>query len=123
MIEVLELASRLTNHPAYEAAVKAMRLHRLDRGGLRRALHDLQRRHGHIEPHDYAQPIVLYMTELDYSYRQAIEHVVASMGIPGHSFSDAVEKVRKAYPKGDLRKKQREQELYLEELHQGRLRK
>jgi hypothetical protein len=123
IMDALNLAFALTNHPAYEAARKAMRLHRLDRGGLRRAFLKLQRRHGHdqvpclygrlyeLDVHDSVQE---YMDEFGYKLRQAIEHIVADVGMPGTSFADAVDKARKDYAKREIHDAERQQ--YLEEL-------
>lgn len=126
VMEVLALASALTNHPAYDAARKAMRLHRLDGGGLRRAFHELQRRHGHNQilnlgssdtvdgrPYDTVQR---YKDEFGYkSDIQAIRHIVADTGTPGQSFANAVESARKAYARRERDEAERQQ--YLEELH------
>ena len=133
VMEVLALASALTNDPAYTAAQKAMRLHRLDKGGLRRAFQDLLLRHGHDQVPDLGSPdtvdghpddvVQQYMGEFGYEFRQAVEHVVANIGMPGTSFADAVDRVRKAYPTRDqkafAKREQREADRrqYLEELH------
>jgi hypothetical protein len=100
VMEVLDLAFALTNHPAYEAARQAMRLHRLDAGGLRRAFLNLQRRHHDDSPvRCAADSVDWYMDEFGYKFRRAVEQVVASDGVPGTCFDDAVDKVRKAYAK------------------------
>jgi hypothetical protein len=121
VMEVLDLAFALTNHPAYEAAREAMRLHRLNKGGVRRAFLNLLRRHH--EPPEYScvlsvepepDSVTWYMEEYGFKLRKAVEYVVASEGIPGASFDDAVEKVRKAYAKHE--KHAAEQQRYLSEL-------
>jgi hypothetical protein len=122
VMEMLKLATMLTNDPAYESAQKAMIRHRLNKGGLKRAFLKLLDRHH--EPPEYAcvsstEPwpdvVTQYMEERGYGLRKAVEHAVADLGIPGTSFADAVDKVRKAY----ARRKQHEVERqrYLEELH------
>jgi hypothetical protein len=99
VMEVLGLALALTNHPAYDAARKAMHLHRLDTGGLKRAFRKLQRRHNPLPEDSCADCVTWYIDEFGYGLRRAVEHVVADLGIPGTSFADAVDKVRKAYRK------------------------
>jgi hypothetical protein len=119
VVEVLTLAFALTNDPAYEAARKAMKLHRLDKGGLRSAFVKLQRLHGHdqvpslygLDVHDTVRE---YMDEFGYESLQAIDHIVADVGMPGTSFANAVEKARKAYAKREVYEAERQQ--YLEEL-------
>jgi hypothetical protein len=104
VMEVLALAFALTNDPAYETAMEAMKLHKLDNGGLRQPFKNLQRRHGHDqvptlyapEVHDTVQE---YMDEFGYEFRQAIDHIVADFGMPGASFKSAVDEARKAYAK------------------------
>jgi hypothetical protein len=116
VMEVLDLAFVLTNHPAYEAARKALRLHRLDAGGLRRAFLNLQRRHHNDSPvRCAADAIDWYMDEFGYKFRRAVEQVVANEGVPGTCFDDAVEKVRKAYARREQHEAERQQ--YLEELN------
>jgi hypothetical protein len=125
VMEVLALAFALTNDAAYEADREAMRLHRLDKGGLRRAFGNLQKRHGHDQAPDfYYSPDIVdgqqynivqqYMDEFGFKSRRAIEHVVADLGMQGTSFADAVDKARKAYEKREVHEAERQQ--YLEEL-------
>jgi hypothetical protein len=115
VMEILELALALTNHPAYEAAREAMILHRLHSGGLRRAFQKLQRRHHEPPEFSCADSVSWYMEEAEYGLRRAVEHVVADLGIPASSFAGAVEKVRKAYAIREQYKAERRR--YLEELH------
>jgi hypothetical protein len=111
--EILGIALMLTNDPAYAAARKAMIRHRIDTGGLKRGLLNLHRRHHEPPEHLCTKSISWYLKE-GYSLREAIEYVVAEEGIPGRSFSDAVEKVRKAYAKREQHEAERQQ--YLNEL-------
>ena len=120
-MEVLNLAFILTNHPAYAAAQKAMILHRLDTGGLKRAFTKLLRRHDEppelscvLSCEPFPDNVSWYMEEYGYPLRRAVEHVVADQGIPGTSFSDAVDKVRKAYAKREQYEADRQR--YLKEL-------
>jgi hypothetical protein len=125
---VLELAASLTNHPAYYAALNAMHLHRLDRGGLRHAFKNLQKRHGHDDSpsdHSYA-PQIGELVGLDLhaidenvykhddgrkcTLLQAIEYVVAIFGVNGDTFESAVKRIQKAYNERDDRQQ------YLNEL-------
>jgi hypothetical protein len=115
VMEILEIASMLTNHPAYEAARRALMLHRLDRGGLRRAFLKLRRRHAPPPEHAAADCVDWYRGEFSYGFRRAVEHVVANLGVPGTSFENAVEKTRKAYTRRAQHKA--EQQRYLEQLH------
>jgi hypothetical protein len=113
VMEILGIALMLTNDPAYAAARKAMIRHRLDTGGLKRAFSNLQHRHHEPPERRCMQSISSYLKE-GYGLREAFEHVVADEGIPGTSFSNAVDKVRKAYP---MRKQhEAERQRYLEEL-------
>jgi hypothetical protein len=131
VMEILEIAGALTNHPAYEAARKAMVLHRLDTGGLRRAFSKLQRRHGHdrgTPDHLYADDIealigqqlhaiddnVYENDEGECSDLQAVEYVVAMFGIEGETFDSVVKRVHKAYTERAEREAHRQQ--YLKEL-------
>jgi hypothetical protein len=124
VVEVLKLAAALTGHPAYLEVIEVMPLHRLKRGGLRRAFVGLQRRHGHIDQTavalvvrgfgDNDSVIEQYMSECGYSFRQAVEHAVADFGVPGHNFGDAVDKTRKAFARRD--KLEAEREAYAAEL-------
>jgi hypothetical protein len=114
VIDILEIAGALTNHPAYAAARKALILHRLHRGGLRRAFHKLLHRHGHDQVPDLNDTVQWYMDEFDYNSRRAIEHVVANMGVSGTSFANAVDKTRKAYAKRERHEVERQK--YHEEL-------
>lgn len=111
VMEVLALASALTNNPAYEAARKAMRLHRLDKGGLRRAFRNLQRRHGHDLAPDLSLNVAQYIDQFGYGRRQAIEHVVADLGVPGKTFESAVNRLLKAFAR------RTERGRYFKELH------
>jgi hypothetical protein len=104
VMEILGISFALTNNAAYEKAQEAMKLHRLDKGGLARAFKTLQRRHR--EPPEYScvmsvepEPdnVTWYREEFGYSVREAAAHVAADQGIPGTSFDNAVEKVRAAY--------------------------
>jgi hypothetical protein len=119
---VLEMASALTNDPAYEAAIRAMRRHRLDIGGLRRSFLDLHRRHVvpaevscvlSVEPEP--DPVTRYIEEYGYSVRQAVEHVVADQGINGQSFQSVVDKVLENYAKREQLEAERQR--YLNELN------
>jgi hypothetical protein len=99
VIEILEIAGTLTKHPAYQAAQDALVLHRLHRGGVKRALLKLHDRH--VEPPEIiaTYTVDIYMKERGYPFRRAVEHVVAEFSVPGTSFDSAVDKVRKAYGK------------------------
>ncbi len=141
--EILALAYALTNHPAYEEARKAMILHRL-RGGLRQSFKDLQKRHGHhlqqsaisacvvrnVDGYSFIDEIVeLHKEDIAAEKprpllghpkarelrRAAVEYLVANLGIPGTSFENAVEMVRKADEMREQLEAQEQQ--YLEELH------
>jgi hypothetical protein len=114
VMEVLELAGMLTNDPAYDAAQKAMRVHRLNTGGLKRAFLNLLRRHHERPEYSCIDNVTWYMEEYGFNLRRAVEHVVASQGIPGTSFDDAVDKVRKAYAKRG--KHEAERQRYRSEL-------
>jgi hypothetical protein len=101
LMEVLEMASMLTNDPAYEAARQAMRRHLLDAGGLRRSFLALVDRH--ITPPEVScvlsvepEPdnVTWYIEEYGYNERQAVEHVVADLGIDGAPFQAVVDRVR-----------------------------
>jgi hypothetical protein len=126
VMEILKLCFELTNHPAYEAARKAMILHRLDRRGLKQAFNRLQRRH-HAPPEVSCvvgsgledlggEPdcVTWFMEEFGYSKREAVEHAAASWGIPAPTLEKAAEKVRQAYAKRHILR--REQEQYWNEI-------
>jgi hypothetical protein len=113
VMEILEIALMLTNDPAYAAARKAMIRHRIDIGGLKRGLLNLHRRH-HEPPERFCTERISWYLKEGYSLREAAEHVVADEGIPGNSFLDAVDKVRKAYAKREQHEAERQQ--YLHEL-------
>lgn len=129
VIEVLELAGALTNDPAYREAIKSMRLHRLERGGLRRAFQDLQRRHGHVDDQSSLFDMIeTYQFELGLekaeasgqpvvkeSVQRATEHAVAATGFPGASFATVVDTIRHAFEKREQRDADEQQ--YLAELH------
>jgi hypothetical protein len=114
VMEILGLALMLTNDPAYAAARRAMIRHKLDTGGLKRAFVNLQRRHHEPPERSCADSVSWYLKE-GYTLREAAEHVVANEGIPGNSFSDAVEKVRKAYARREQHEAERQK--YLKKLH------
>jgi len=116
VMEVLEIASMLTDNPAFEAARRAMRLYQLDSGGLRRGFLALRDRH--IAPPEVAcvlsvepEPdnVTWYIEEYGYTKLRAIEHVVANQGIPGASFERVVERVGRNYNKRKQLKDKRQQ--------------
>jgi hypothetical protein len=113
VMEILGIAFEVTNDPAYAAARRAMKRHRLHTGGLKRAFVDLHRRHH--EPRELAclRRIPWYL-ENRYNLREAVEHVVANEGIPGPSFSTVVDRVRHAYARRE--KLNAERLRYLNEL-------
>jgi hypothetical protein len=123
VMEVLELAFMLTNNPAYESARKAMVLHRLHKGGLKRRFFRSAQSPppaGRIaciwpDADDWPNPMTQYVVEEGYGVTRAAEHVVASLGLPGTCFSDAVDKLRKAYAKRE--KIEAERQRYSNELH------
>jgi hypothetical protein len=113
VMEILGIALELTNDPAYAAARKAMIRHGLDTGGLKRGFANLRRRHHEPPGLSCAEDIDWYR-KAGYSLREAVEYVVANEGIPGTCFSNAVDKVRKAYAEREQFKA--EQSRYLDEL-------
>jgi hypothetical protein len=114
VMEILKIAGMLTNHPAYAAAREAMILHQLNTGGLRRAFLNLYHRHHEPPEHWVADSVDFHMEEFGYKFRRAVEHTVATWGIPGASFLDAVDKVRKAYARREQH--EAEQQRYFGEL-------
>jgi hypothetical protein len=113
VMEMLGIALMLTNDPAYSAARKAMIRHRINIGGLKRGLLNLHRRH-HEPPERFCTESISWYLKEGYRLREAVEHVVAEEAIPGTSFSDAVDKVRKAYAKREQHESERQK--YLKEL-------
>jgi hypothetical protein len=122
VMAVLEIASMWTNDPAFEAAMQAMRRHRLDAGGLRRGFLALVDRHhtppevacvlsNGFDPDDVTEYIETYKNETgkDCSVRQAVENVVARQGIPGQSFPSVVERVLDNYRRREQIEAEREQ--------------
>jgi hypothetical protein len=91
VMEILGIAFEVTNNPAYAAARKALIHHKLHTGGLKRALSNLYRRH-HEPPEFSSLRRIRWYLRNGYTLREAVEHVAALEGIPGTSFSNAVEK-------------------------------
>jgi hypothetical protein len=109
-MEILGIALMLTNDPAYAAARKAMIRHRIHTGGLKHGFLKLHRRHHEPPEHCCADSVSWHIKE-GYSLREAAEHVAADEGIPGTSFRDAADKVRKAYARREQHEAERQQYL------------
>jgi hypothetical protein len=60
-----------------------------------------------MRPERFCTECICWYLQERYSLREAVEYVVAEEGIPGNSFSDAVDKVRKAYAKREQHEAER----------------
>jgi hypothetical protein len=110
VMEILGIALMLTNDPAYAAAREAMIRHRIHTGGLKHGFLKLHRRHHEPPEHCCADSVSWHIKE-GYRLREAAEHVAADEGIPGTSFRDAADKVRKAYARREQHEAERQQYL------------